>query len=99
MIAAAHVEAIVREYFVTDEPFYVVRSRVVGEVVARALGVSWSPALAKRTRHVVTAMGARPICFCHRMLIKGLRPAHLTREEAREMSKRLRKNPTRGREG
>lgn len=73
-----------------SDPFYVVRCRIVGEVVARALGVDWSPRVTTIVAAVLEAQGVRRVSHNHRYLYKNLIPCNLTEEEAWKQSAALR---------
>lgn len=80
-----------KQYFaVVPDDFEVVRSRVVGEVVARALGIRWSPALASVIKPALAQLGARHVWHHHVPLWKGLRPRHFDRADAVKLSNAIR---------
>lgn len=88
----AEAEQAVRSFFrvVVDE-FEVVRTRVVGEAVARHMGIKWSPRLAGILRPVLQRMGAVEANLYNVMVWKGLRPRHFDRKDALALSNTLRK--------
>lgn len=86
------IRRVLTSYFkVTNDQFFVVRSRTIGEVVARAAGIKWSPPVSRAARAVLVSMGVTPISFEHLNLYKGIMPANLTEDEAYELSAGLRK--------
>jgi hypothetical protein len=88
----AQAEQAARQFFaVVPDEFEVVRARVVGETVARSLGIKWSPALSRLLRPIMESMGARAVVYEHVVLWKGLRPRHFDRAEALALSNALRR--------
>lgn len=84
-------DEVLRQFFVVViDDFEVLRSRVVGEAVARALGIRWSPALSSILRPALEKMGARPAWHHHVLLWKGLRPRHFDRADAVALSNTIR---------
>lgn len=79
-----------RFFKVVDDPFYVVRSRTVGEIVARAIGVMWSPAVGQVVKRVLSDMGCSLVLHNGVYLVKRMVPTNLTEDEAWELSADLR---------
>jgi hypothetical protein len=84
------VEIIQRYFSFTRDPFFVVRRRTVGEVVALECGINWWPALGQTIERLITELGAAPIVFCNRRLYKHVAPANLSDEDARKLASELR---------
>lgn len=79
-----------RFFKVVDDPFFVVRSRTVGEVVARAIGLLWSPAIGVVVKRSLTDAGCSIVLHNGVFLVKRMVPTNLTEDEAWELSADLR---------
>jgi hypothetical protein len=93
------VAEIVAKYFAfVPDDFECIRTKTVGQAVAAAIGVIWSPTLAMQVRRALIAMGGRLVEFNGKHLVKRIRPQHFDRAEAVALSMRLRerKTPPRG---
>lgn len=90
--STAQAEEAVRAFFVVvPDEFFVVRCRVVGEAVARKLGIKWSTKLARTVRPVLQGMGAVEAHLENVAMWKGLIPRHFDLAEATANSNELRK--------
>lgn len=90
------IRRVVLRYFkVVDDPFYVVRSWTVAEVVARAAGINRCPALGAAVGPVLEAVGGQPVWHNGIRLVKRLMPTNLTEDEAWELSAQLRQRKRR----
>lgn len=88
----AEAEQELRSFFVVvPDDFEVLRSRVVGEAIARRLGIKWSWKLAVIVRSALRRMGAVEVNFDNVRLWKRLRPKHFDRADAVRLSNAIRK--------
>ncbi len=81
----------------TADPFFVVRRKTVAQIVAAALGYTWSAKLSSHVAEVVESLGAVPVLHGHRHIWKGILPRNLTEAEARKLSADIKGTKVKGR--
>jgi hypothetical protein len=83
-------EVLARLFVKTGQPLDVLRTRVVGQAVAMALGMRWSWSMGQVVRAGLERMGGRLFRFHNRRLVAGVRPRHFDEQEAQALGMELR---------